>query len=87
MLRRSDVEQKTDIIVAASSFSASKGLMKDDDGLIPVSTQPEFYFVVDCPSLHIVSGNNIGPRRQSERDVSLKLFMYSSIMMAQDDSY
>jgi hypothetical protein len=87
MLGGSYVEQKSDIIVAASSFSAAKGPMKDDDGLIPVSTQPELYFVVDCPSLHIVGGNNIGPRRPSERDVSLKLFMYSSIMLAQDDSY
>lgn len=87
MLRRSDVEQKSDIIVAASTFSASKDLMRDDDGLIPVSTQPEFYFVVDCPSLHIVGGNNIGPRRQSERDVSLKLFMYNSIILALDDSH
>lgn len=84
MLRRSDVEQKSDIIVAASSFSTSKGPMMDHEGLIPVPTKSEFYFVVDCPSLHIVSGNNIGPRWQSETDVSLKLFMYS-ILIAQDD--
>jgi len=84
MLRGSDVEQKSDIIVAASSFSASRGLMEDREGLIPVPIQSEFYFVVDCPSLHIVSGNNIGPRRQSETDVSLKLFMYI-ILIVQDD--
>ena len=84
MIRRSDVEQKSDIIVAASSFSSSKGLMKDHEGLIPAPTQPEFYFVVDCPSLHIISSYNIGPRRQSEADVSLKLFMYS-ILLPQDD--
>jgi hypothetical protein len=78
---RSDVEQKSDIVVATSSFSTSKDLMKDREGLIPVPTQPEFYFVVDCPSLHIVEGDNIGLRQQSETDVSLKFFMYCSITL------
>jgi hypothetical protein len=49
--------------------------MKDHEGLIPVPAQPEFYFVVDCPSLHIVSGDHIGVRQQSETDVSIKPFM------------
>lgn len=84
MLRRTDVEQKSDIIVATSRYPSSRDLMKDHEGLIPVPTQPELYFVVDCPSLHIVDGHNIGPRQQSETDVSLKLFMYR-ILFARDD--
>ena len=79
MLRGSGVEQKSDIIVARS-------LMKDHEGLIPVKAELEFYFVVDCPSLHIISGNNIGPRQQAGTDVCLKLFMYF-ILLAQDDLY
>jgi hypothetical protein len=79
MLRGFDVEQKSDIIVAGS-------LMKDHEGLIPVPAELEFCFVVDCPSLHIISRNNIGPRRQAGTDVRLKLFMYF-ILLAQDDLY
>jgi hypothetical protein len=70
MLRGSDVERKSDIIVATS---AARGLMEDYEGLIPVTAQSELYFVVDCPSLHIVSGNYLGPGRQSETDVGLDL--------------
>lgn len=77
MLRGSEVEQKTDIIVA-SSISTARCLTKDHEGLIPAPEQPEFYLVVDCPSLHIVSGDNIGPRRQSDTDVSLKVSCISS---------
>ena len=77
MLRGSDVEQRSDITVARS-------LMKDHEGLIPAQAELEFYFVVDCPSLHIISGNNIGPRQQAETDVRLNLFMYF-ILLAQDD--
>lgn len=92
MLSRSDVEQKSNIIVATSRFPSSRDLTKDltkdhtkdHEGLIPVPTQPEVYFVVDCPSLHIVGGNNIGPRQQSETDVSVELFMYS-ILSPQND--
>jgi hypothetical protein len=79
MLRGSDVEQKSDIIVARS-------LMKDREGLIPVQAELEFCFVVNCPSLHIISRNNIGPRRQVETDVRLKLFMYF-ILLAQDNLF
>jgi hypothetical protein len=77
MLRRSDVERKRDIIVARS-------LMKDDEGLIPVQAEPGFRFVVDCSSLHIISGNNIRPRRWAEIDVRFKLFVYF-VLLAQDD--
>jgi hypothetical protein len=69
MLRGFDVEQESDIIVARS-------LMKEHEGLIPVEAELEFCFVVDCPSLHIISRNKIGPRQQAETDVRLKLFMY-----------
>jgi hypothetical protein len=68
MLRRSNVEQQSDIIVA-------KGLMNDHEGLIPVRTEAEFCVVVDCPSLHIISGNNIRARWQAETDVCLKLWV------------
>jgi hypothetical protein len=71
MLRRAVVEQKSDIIVASSRSPSTRDLMKESEGLIPVPTQPELYFVVDCPSLHIIDGHNIGPRQQSETDVSL----------------
>jgi hypothetical protein len=84
MLRRSDVKQKSDIIIAASSFSTSKGLMKDHEGLMVAPTQPEFHSVVNCPFLHIISGNNIGPRWQFEMDLSLKSSTYS-ILVAHDD--
>jgi hypothetical protein len=84
MLKRSDVEQKSDIIVATSRFPSSrdlaKDLTKDREGLIPIPTQPEVYFVVDCPSLHIVGGNNIGPRQQSGTDVSVEFFMYGILL-------
>jgi hypothetical protein len=79
MLRASNVEQQSDIIVA-------KGLMKDHEGLIPVRAEAEFCFVVDCPSLHIISGRNIRARRQAETDVCLKLLMYFTLR-AQDDLY
>ena len=79
MLRGSDIEQKSDITVTGS-------LTKDHEGLIPVQAELEFCFVVDCPSLHIISRNNIGPRRQAGTDVRLKLFMYF-ILLAQDDLY
>ena len=69
MVRGSNVEQRSDIISAGS-------LVKDHEAPIPVQTELEFYFVVNCPSLHIISGNNIGRRRQAETDVRLKLFMY-----------
>jgi hypothetical protein len=78
MLRGSDVEQKSDITVARS--------LKDHEGLIPVQAESEFCFVVDCPSLHVISGNNIRPGRQAKTDVRLKLFMYF-ILLAQDDLY
>lgn len=65
MPRGSDVEQTSDTIVPRS-------LAEDREGLIPV--QAEFCFVVNCPSLHIIRGNNIGPRWQAETDVRLKLF-------------
>jgi hypothetical protein len=78
MLRGSDVEEKSDIIVAGS--------LKDHEGLIPVQAESEFCFVVDCPSLHIISGNDIWPGWQVETDVRLKLFMYF-IPLAQDDLY
>jgi hypothetical protein len=68
----------------SSDIIVTRSLMKDHEGLIPV--QSEFCFVVDCPSLHIVSGDNIGPRRQAKTDVRLKLFMYF-ILLAQDDLY
>jgi hypothetical protein len=68
----------------SSDIIVTRSLMKDHEGLIPVQVQPEFSFVVDCPSLHIVSGDNIGPRRQAKTDVRLKLFMYF-ILLAQDD--
>ena len=79
MLRGSNVEQKSDIVVA-------RRLMKDHEGLIPVRAEPQFCFVVDCPSLHIISGNNIRPRRQAETDVCLKLFVYF-ILRAQGDLF
>jgi hypothetical protein len=60
--------------------------MKDHEGLIPVQAERESCFVVDCPSLHIISRNNIGPRRQAESDVRLKLFMYF-VLLAQDGLY
>ncbi|KAK3941892.1 hypothetical protein QBC46DRAFT_310306 [Diplogelasinospora grovesii] len=41
-----------------SSFSAR---LKDLEEKIPVVT--EYYFVVDCPSLHIIPGSYIDPRR------------------------
>jgi hypothetical protein len=78
MRRESDVEQKSDIIVATS---AARSLMRDQEGLIPVLAQPEFYFVVDCPSLHVVSGDCIGPRRQAETDVSLKFLMHFILLV------
>lgn len=81
MLRRHVVEQKSDIIVATSSFLASKGPMRDDEGLIPVPPQSEFSFVVDCPFLHIVNANNIGPRQPSETDVSSRYFMFSNLQV------
>jgi hypothetical protein len=56
----------SDIIVARSP-------MKDHEGLIPVQAEREFCFVVNCPSLHIISGNNIRPRPQTGTDVRLKL--------------
>jgi hypothetical protein len=65
-------------VVATSSISTARSLMKDREGLIPVPVPSEFYFVVNCPSLHIVTGDNI-PRRQAETDVSLKLFMYCDL--------
>lgn len=65
MLRGSDVEQRSDITVARS-------LMKDHEGLIPAQAELEFCFVVNCPSLHIISRNDIGPRWQAETDVRLK---------------
>jgi hypothetical protein len=77
MLRGSGVGRQSDIIV-------ERRLVKDHEGLIPAQAELEFYFVVDCPSLHIISGNNIGPRQQAETDVRLKLFMYF-ILLAQDD--
>jgi hypothetical protein len=67
MLRGSYIEQPC-VAVGTSSISTDRTPMKDHEGLIPL--QSEFYFVVDCPSLHIVSGNIIGPRRQAETDVS-----------------
>jgi hypothetical protein len=80
MYRGPDAEQKSDIITATPG---ARGLMRDDDGLIPVPAQSESYFVVDCPSLHIVSGNLIiGPRRQSETDVSLN-FHISAILLSE----
>jgi hypothetical protein len=79
MLRGSDVGQKSDITVTRS-------LVKDHEGLIPVQAELESCFVVDCPSLHIVGRNNIGPRRQAETDVRLKLFG-CFILLAQDDLY
>jgi hypothetical protein len=79
MLRGSNVEQQSDIIVARS-------LMKDHEGLIPVRAEAEFCFVGDCPGLHIISGNNIRPRPQAETDVCLKLLVYF-ILLAQDDLY
>jgi hypothetical protein len=81
MLRRSDVEQKSDIIVATSSLSTSRGLMQEHEGLIVAVTQSELRFVVNCPFLHVISGNDIGPRRQqSGDDVSLKSFTYSILV-------
>jgi hypothetical protein len=79
MLRASHVEQQSDIIV-------TKGLMKDHEGLIPVRTEAEFRFVVNCPSLHIISGSNIRPQRQAETDVCLKLLVYFSLR-TQDGLY
>jgi hypothetical protein len=79
MLRGSDIEQKSNILVARS-------LVKDHEGLIPVPAEPEFCFVVDCPSLHIISGNNIRPRWHAETDVRLKFFTYFTLL-AQDDLY
>ena len=64
--------------------SVERRLVKDHEGLIPTQAELEVWFVVDCPSLHIVSGDNIGPRRQAKTDVRLKLFMYF-ILLAQDD--
>jgi len=70
------VEQKSDIFVGSR--------MDVYNGLIVV--EEESYFVVDCPSLHIVSGNNIGPRRQAETDVGLKIFIFFLFYwLAQDD--
>jgi hypothetical protein len=40
---------------------------KDHEGLIPAET--ETYFVVDCPSLHIIPAMFIARRRQCETDV------------------
>lgn len=57
--------------------------IKDHEGLIVVQAEPEFC-VVNCSSQHIICGNNIGPRRQAETDVRLKLFTYF-ILLAQDD--
>ena len=71
MLRASNVEQKSDTIVAGSP-------VKDGGGLIVVEAESEFCFVVNCPSLHIISGNTIRPRWQAETDVRLKFFMYLS---------
>jgi hypothetical protein len=61
--------------------SVERRLVKDHEGLIPTQAELEFWFVVDCPSLHIISGNNIGPRQQAETDVRLMYF----ILLAQDD--
>jgi hypothetical protein len=55
--------------------------MRDHEGLIPVSPQSEFAFVVDCPFLHVVDGNSIGPRQQSETDVSSRYFMFSNLQV------
>jgi hypothetical protein len=79
MLRGSDVEPKSDVIVARTP-------MKDDDGLMSVQAESQFCFVVDCPSLHIISGNNIRPPRQAETDVRRKVLMYF-LLLAQDDLY
>jgi hypothetical protein len=61
--------------------SVERRLVKDHEGLIPTQAELEVWFVVDCPSLHIISGNNIGPRQQAETDVRLMYF----ILLAQDD--
>jgi hypothetical protein len=72
MLGRPHVEPKHDAITTlAPSTSSPRTSMKDHEGLI--LAQPEFYFVVDCPSLHIVSGDSIGSRRQTGADVSPNL--------------
>lgn len=65
----------------------SRGPMQEheDEGLIVALTQSAFRFVVNCPFLHVIGGNDIGPRRQqSGNDVSFKPFTYS-ILVAQDD--
>jgi hypothetical protein len=70
----------------SSDTIVARSLMKDHEGLIPVQAEPEFCFVVDCPSLHIISGINIRPRPQAGTDVRPKLFMYFTLL-AQDDLY
>lgn len=76
MLRGSDIEQPC-VTVGTPSVSTLRTPTKDSEGLIPL--QSELYFVVDCPSLHIVGGDIIGPRRQAATDVSLKLYIYICI--------
>lgn len=46
--------------------------MKESEEKIPVyHSAHEIYFVVDCPSLHIVQLDRLGPRRDSTSSVSL----------------
>lgn len=72
MFRRPHVELEHEAITTlAPRTTRPRTPMKDHEGLI--LAQPEFYFVVDCPSLHIVSGNDIGSRRQTNVDVSPNL--------------
>lgn len=83
MLRKSDMEPLC-VVGGTSSITTARRPTKDHEGLIPVQT--EYYFVVDCPRMHIISGNDIGPRRQAETDVSLKNFrLHSHILLVMCD--
>ncbi|KAI1355231.1 hypothetical protein F5Y01DRAFT_311149 [Xylaria sp. FL0043] len=57
--------------------------MKPSEEKIPVHHQAqEVYFVVDCPSLHIVQLGRLGPRRQSTSSTGLCDFEPSSLCPA-----
>ena len=51
--------------------------MKDYEGLIPVKSEESYYFVVDCPRLHVIPGTYMGPGLHSDVDVCpLRQFLF-----------
>ncbi|OXV05766.1 hypothetical protein Egran_06465, partial [Elaphomyces granulatus] len=48
--------------------------MKDHEGLIAVDKSEEYYFVVDCPRMHVIPGTYMGPRLHSDIDTGFSTF-------------